>query len=374
MDFSYPETHNEIKNLTADILGDFSSPERLKKLEAHGPYFDKELWSKLVEAGIHAASLPEAIDGMGMDYAATTMVAEVIGQTMVSIPYIPCIISTALPLLHADTNPVIQKQLEDIVTGKGIAVTAFIEPYNENPLTPKTTAKKNGETYTLSGTKHCVPYANDATNIMLSAIQDDGSLWLGLVNSKAQGVTLIAQQTTANEPQFQLTLNKAEATCIATGDKAQAIMQQSIAMTTMAYCSMACGIAEKMTKIAAEYTSQRKQFGVPIATFQAVAHRLADAFIDAECLKIITIKAVSDVNQGDYQNDTLSMAKAWCGDVLHRVSHTAQHVHGGMGIDRDYHLFRYCLWSKQLELSLGNAKIHIAKIADNLAARYLAAV
>ena len=89
-------------------------------------------------------------------------------------------------------------------------------------------------------------------------------------------------------------------------------------------------------------------------------------------LKIITLKAANDINNGDYDNDSLSMAKAWCGDVLHRVSQASQHVHGGTGIDRNYHLFRYCLWAKQLELSLGNSKIHIEKLANRLEDKYLA--
>ena len=59
---------------------------------------------------------------------------------------------------------------------------------------------------------------------------------------------------------------------------------------------------------------------------------------------------------------------------MHRVSQAAQHVHGGTGIDRDYPLYRYCLWAKYLELALGNSRIHLSNLADRLADRYLAAV
>ena len=56
MDFSIPETHTEIKNLATDIFTDYSTPERLKGLETNGTYFDKEVWNKLVETSLHAAS------------------------------------------------------------------------------------------------------------------------------------------------------------------------------------------------------------------------------------------------------------------------------------------------------------------------------
>ncbi len=371
MDFSTSEMHNEIKNLATTLLADFSTPERLKKLEKHGPYFDREIWQKMVETGIHAASLPESLGGMGMDYMAASLVAEALGKTVVSIPYIPCIVSTALPLLPFQTNAIVAKALEAVVSGETLITTAMIEPGNENPLAPKTTVIKKGDVYLLNGEKHCVPYAADSSKVMVSAVYNN-ELWVGLVSLDAPGLTITTQYCTSNEPQSHLRFDNVQADEITQGDAAQQLMQTSIAMTTIAYCSMAAGIAEKMTRISADYTSQREQFGVAIATFQSVAHRLANAYIDTECLKIITLKAASDINQGDMNSETLSMAKVWCGDVMHRVSQTSQHVHGGTGIDRDYHLFRYCLWAKQLELSLGNSRTHLVNIADRLAAQYLA--
>ena len=370
MDFSYSEEHEDIRSLVSEILGDFSSAERLKKLETDGAYFDKEVWQKLIETGIHSASFPTTFDGMGMDYSATTLVVEAIGRSMVSIPYIPCIISTALPLIPAIKNKTVLEELQNIIKGESLAVAALIEPGNEDSYRPSVLAKQEEDEWTINGIKHCVPYAGDANTLLVNA-NVGGNLWLGLINSDQSGVKIIEQQCTASELQYQVTFNQAKARCIAQGEEAKNIIQQSIAMTTVAYCAMAVGVADKMTRISGEYTSERKQFGVAIATFQAVAHRLADCYIDTECLKIITLKAASDVSQGNYETDVISMAKVWCGDVLARVSQAAQHVHGGMGIDRDYHLFRFCLWSKQLELSLGNSKIHMARLADRIEQRYL---
>jgi alkylation response protein AidB-like acyl-CoA dehydrogenase len=266
---------------------------------------------------------------------------------------------------------VVAKTLQSVVRGETLITTAMIEPGNENPLAPKTTAQQQGDEFIINGEKHCVPYAADSSKVMISAMHNH-ALWVGLVNLDAPGLTVTTQYCTSGEPQYHLHFNNVPANEITQGDSALQLMQTSIAMTTIAYCSMASGIAEKMTRISADYTSQRQQFGVPIATFQSVAHRLSNAYIDTECLKIITLKAASDITRGDMNNTTLSMAKVWCGDVMHRVSQTSQHVHGGTGIDRDYHLFRYCLWAKQLELSLGNSRTHLVNIADRLASQYLA--
>jgi alkylation response protein AidB-like acyl-CoA dehydrogenase len=370
MDFSYPDTYSDIRKLAGEILSDHATPERFKKLEANGPYLDSALWTTFVESGLHAASLPEAIGGMGLPFSATTMVTEALGEAVVMIPYIPCIISTALPLLSVPAMPVISELLTSVVNGE-LSVTAFIEPGNEDPLSPRTTATQAGEGWQLNGTKHCVPYAANAGTVLMSATVN-GELWAGLVPVQQKGVSLAEQLTTTHEPQYEITLNNANAHCVARGDAARALIEKSIAMTTVAYCSMACGVATRMTRIACDYTSQREQFGVAIATFQAVAHRLADCFIDTECLKIMTLQAVSDLDDGNDTAMSVSLAKVRCGDALHRISQATQHVHGGTGIDRDYHLWRYCLWAKFLELALGSSRLHLARIADRIEAEYLA--
>jgi alkylation response protein AidB-like acyl-CoA dehydrogenase len=308
---------------------------------------------------------------MGMDFLASTIVAETIGRTVVSIPYIPCIVSTVLPLLTLMNNQKVLEEIARVVNGEAILTTAFIEPGNEDPFSPLCAAAGTGEQGSITGSKHCVPYAGSARAVMVSA-KNGKELTVALVAIDQPGVTLTEQLSTANEPQYHIDFDKADALILATGKAAEDLLQQSVGMTTAAICSMAVGLADKMTRISGEYTSQREQFGVAIATFQAVAHRLADCYIDTECLKIISQKAASDVNNGDFDADTLSMAKVWCGDALYRISQASQHVHGGMGIDRDYHLFRYCLWAKQLELTLGNSKQHTVELANRLEARYLA--
>lgn len=369
MDFSYPETHIEIKTLAGAILTEMATVEHLKAQEKNGAYLDAGIWQQLIASGIHTAAFPESLDGMGMDYMAAALVAECVGQSVASIPYIPCIISAALPLLAYSSDPVVEKLLRSVGAGEQLITTALIEPSNENPFMPSVTVVQNNSDWQVSGTKHCVPYAKESQQVLLFA-KNGTQLWAGLVNPHAAGCTLIAQHVTTEEPQYKLTMQNATAHAVCHGEAAEQLLKAVMAMTTVAYCSMAIGVAEKMTRISADYTSQREQFGVPVATFQAVAHRLASCYIDTECLRIMTQQAASDVSQGLYDSDSIAMAKVWCGDVMHRVSQAAQHVHGGTGIDRDYPLFRYCLWAKYLELVLGNSRIHLSNLAERLADRY----
>lgn len=373
MDFSYSEIQIEIKNLAHALLTEMATVEHLKAHEKNGPYLDEKIWQQCIDAGLHSAAFPESLGGMGMDFMAASIVCEALGQSVASIPFISSIVSTALPLLQHSSDPVIEKILRDVISGKTLITTAIIEPGNEESRAPSTIAINQNGKWQVTGAKHCVPYGLQSQYVLLFA-KENGKLWAGLVDPHSKGCVLAAQRITTNEPSYSISMKQTSAHCVAKGATAEALLDSVIATTTVACCSMAVGVADKMMRLTAQYTSQREQFGTKIATFQSVAHRLADCYIDVECLKITTQKAASDVAQGFYKSDAIHIAKVWCGDVLHRVSQASQHLHGGTGIDREYHLFRYCLWAKQLELMLGNSRIHLQVIGDRLEEKYLAAI
>jgi alkylation response protein AidB-like acyl-CoA dehydrogenase len=94
---------------------------------------------------------------------------------------------------------------------------------------------------------------------------------------------------------------------------------------------------------------------------------MADCYIDVECLRLATWQAVSLLAAEASATTEVQIAKIWAGDVGHRVSYATQHVHGGMGIDRDYPLWRYCLWMRQNEMTLGSSACHTALLGARLA-------
>ena len=138
--------------------------------------------------------------------------------------------------------------------------------------------------------------------------------------------------------------------------------------TVAALCAHQLGIADQSMRMTASYTAERKQFGVPVATFQAVGHRAANCFIDVECLKLSTYQAVSRLNSEIDATTEVMIAKIWAGDVGHRVSYASQHLHGGMGIDRDYPLWRYCLSARHNEMMLGCSASQLAALGQRIAA------
>jgi alkylation response protein AidB-like acyl-CoA dehydrogenase len=218
-----------------------------------------------------------------------------------------------------------------------------------------------------------VPIADQAERVLLSARSEQGVLAL-LVDPRASGISLTPQVVTSGETRFEMSLDNvlvAAEDVIASGEAAEEALRWADRATRTALCASAIGLCDKMMRMTGSYTSERHQFGRPVATFQAVSHRVADCFIDVECLRLVTQQAASLVDRGSDADEAVKVAKIWCGDVTHRVSQAAQHCHGGAGVDRDYPLFRYCLWARQLELSAGNSAQLTGELGQDIAREYL---
>jgi len=113
---------------------------------------------------------------------------------------------------------------------------------------------------------------------------------------------------------------------------------------------------------------ERKQFGRPLATFQAVGQRAADAYIDTLGVRLTAWQAVWRLAAGLPATDEVIIAKYWASEGGQRVVHAAQHLHGGIGMDRDYPLHRYFLLGKQIDLGLGGAAPQLAELGRRIAA------
>jgi 3-oxocholest-4-en-26-oyl-CoA dehydrogenase beta subunit len=130
---------------------------------------------------------------------------------------------------------------------------------------------------------------------------------------------------------------------------------------TIGVCAQQLGVLERALEMTATYAGERVQFGRPIGTFQAVAQRLADAFIDVEAVRLTMWQAALTQDPAD-----IAVAKFWAADAGHRVAHTAVHVHGGVGIDLDSPVHRYFTMAKRLEFALGHATDALLSLSATL--------
>ncbi|MBV8986899.1 MAG: acyl-CoA/acyl-ACP dehydrogenase [Acidimicrobiia bacterium] len=358
MDFSFSEEQQEIQNLAAQILGDKVTHERLKEIEASAEWFDRDLWGELVKAGLVGIALPEEHGGGGFGILEAALVLEEIGRTVAPVPYYATVVLGALPIAEFGSDEQKKRLLPGVVDGEVILTAALSEDLNLDPMSPTTTAK-NGR---LNGTKMLVPAAHLATAIIVPT--SDGVF---VVDPKGDGVEIERLITTSGEPQFKVTLNDAEGEPLGDASQGAEITEWIVQRATAALCAIQLGVCEQALKMTAEYTSTREQFERPLAAFQAVAQRAADAYIDTEGVRLTAWQAVWRLAEGLPSADEIAVAKFWAAEGGQRVAHAAQHLHGGIGVDVDYPLHRYFLWAKQCELTLGSATPQLVKLGKSLA-------
>jgi len=132
-------------------------------------------------------------------------------------------------------------------------------------------------------------------------------------------------------------------------------------------CAQQLGVLERALELTASYARTRVQFGKPIGGFQAVAQRLADAYVDVEAVRLTMWQAAWLLAEGMPCETEIATAKFWAADAGHRVAHTAVHIHGGVGIDVEYPLHRYFVAAKNGEFTLGGATTQLRRIGAALA-------
>ncbi len=371
MDFSLSEDQEAIRDLARQIFADRVSHERVRELERSGEWFDDDVWQELSRANLPGLALPETHGGIGCGILEICLVLEELGRHLAPVPLLPTLVLGGLPLAEFGSQAQCEAWLPALARGERIATAALHEKAGSVAALPRVIAARDGDGWRLDGIKECVPAALRADLILVPARTGEQTCGVFLFDPRNPGVKLERQQTTNHEPHGRLEMNAARVeTDAVLGDATQGagIVEWIVQRAQLALSAVQLGIAEEALRRTAEYVSQRKQFGRPIATFQGVALRAADAFIDAEAMRATLYQAAWLVSEGRPAAIEIAAARWWACRGGERVAHAAQHLHGGIGADIDYPIHRYFLWAKQVEMTLGGASEQLEALGRMLAA------
>jgi alkylation response protein AidB-like acyl-CoA dehydrogenase len=356
MDFSFSDEHRELAALARSILTDRVAPDRLRELEAKDEPFDRTLWTELATAGVLAAALPAEAGGDGLGLLEQCGVLVELGRAVAPVPYLSSVVTAAAGIARfGDADQIARWAVPaargDLVLTAALAGEATVR------------ASHTGASWVLNGAVPVVPAAPYA-DLILVPVDDQ----VFLVAPGDRGVEVEAQRVSGGEGAGWLELSDVvlAAERVLGGDGVAAWLR---ARAVVGLCALQLGVTERALELTAEYARTRVQFGKPIGTFQAVAQRLADAYIDVEAIRLTLWQAAWRVHNGLPCPTEVSTAKFWAADAGHRVAHTAVHVHGGVGIDVEHSLHRYFLAAKYNEFALGGAGTHVRHIGAALAAR-----
>jgi alkylation response protein AidB-like acyl-CoA dehydrogenase len=372
MNFEFSEEELAAKDLAGQIIGDESSFDRTREIESDpsGPGFDEALWAQLVESHLIGLSVSEELGGQGFSFLALCLMLEEAGRNLAPVPLFETIVYGLLPIQQFGSDRLKQRLIPPVLSGKSMLTAALFEIGDASfAQGTKTRASKTDAGYRLTGEKVCVPYAATADQILLSATSDDG-LGLFLVSPKAAGVSLERQATTAHEPQFVVKLDQVligDDDALAKPGEGAEILSWLEPRAITALAAVAVGAAEESLRRTAEYTSTRKQFGREIGSYQGVSLRAADAYIDVEAMRSTMWQAAWQADERPDFAKAAAVAKWWACMGGHRVSHTCQHLHGGIGSDIDYPIHRFFLRLKHVAMTLGGANQQLSILGGLIA-------
>ncbi|QYG94135.1 acyl-CoA/acyl-ACP dehydrogenase [Iamia sp. SCSIO 61187] len=375
MDFTLTDDQTAIVELAARILGDRCSPEALAAAEAAGDRFDPELWRLLAEADLLGLVLPEADGGGGYGVLEAALLCQEVGRTAAPVPLWSTLMLGALPIAQHGSDALKAKVLPAVARGELVLTAALVEDGGSLPPdTPATTATPDAERpdhVLLSGTKHVVPSVHlaesgVAVRVLVPAADAEGRVVVALIDPTSAGVSTSRNVGTDLEPVSTLVLRDAPGRLLGAPDDGAAVVRTIASLGTAGICARQAGTCEAALRLAAAYTSEREQFGTKIATFQAVAHRLADAYIDTEAIRLTSIHVAWLLAEGLPADEALAVAKIWAAEGGQRVVHGAQHVHGGIGVDTDYPLHRFFRAAKAAEHTLGTASPHLVALGGRI--------
>ncbi len=369
MDFSFTEEQQALRELARKILETEVTHERIKEIESGQDWFDRNAWQELGRSQLLGVAIPEEYGGSGLGFFELCLLLEEVGRAVAPLPLHPTLVLGALPLVRYGTPEQRTRLLPGVARGDVVLSAALYESGSEDPGRPFTTAREGADGWILDGVKSCVPCAHLARAILVPARVGD-RVGLFFVDPAAPGVSLERQETTRGEPEFRMTLagvRVGPGDVLGRPEAEDGVVRWIVERAVVGLCAMQLGVSERALRLTADYTSERNQFGRPIGSFQAVHQRAADAYIDVEAIRLTAWQAAWLLSDERPAAAEVAVAKFWASEGGHAVGYAAQHLHGGIGVDVDYPLHRYYLWSKQIELTLGSATRQLVNLGRLLA-------
>jgi acyl-CoA dehydrogenase len=342
------ERRDALRELASDLFGRQVDPARIDQVEATPDRFDRDLWTVVGDAGLLGVTVSEDNGGLGLGAVELALVLEQLGRAVAPIPLADT--TVAAWCLDAHGTPEQRAQwLPRLVAADAVAAVAV----------PASTTGLRLDGGRLSGTAVGVPWAHVA-DLVLLPVGDR----VVCVSPQAEGVETTREDTTGRALALTLTCTDAPVEQLGAGGAAGWLL----ARTRLALSAVQAGVADAAVRLTASYTSEREQFGKPLSTFQSVALKAADAYLDATVIRATALQAAEALDHGGEAELEILTAAWWAAEGGQHAVHLTQHLHGGMGADVTYPVHRYFLWAKQIELMLGGAPALLAELGDALEA------
>jgi 3-oxo-4-pregnene-20-carboxyl-CoA dehydrogenase alpha subunit len=344
VDFSLTESQQEIARLAGRLLDERKA----------------DPWKELARAGLLALSLPPELGGDGLGVLDTAVLLTEIGRRASPVPALATLMTGVLPVARWGDGERRRALLPAAAAGEVVLTAGIREPSHPMPAVPAATVTKGpGSGIAVSGTKVGVPYCAQAGHVLLpvSFAGENGGTGVVVVDPRADGATVTSTPSAAG-PECTLRLDRVPVEHVLGGADCLADLYR---LAVAGACCLADGAVSAALALTRDHVASRKQFGRPLAAFQAVAQQIADVYIASRTLHLATLSACWLLDQGKDASGELGVAGYWCASQAPRSVRTCHHLHGGTGMDVAYPLHRFSALVSDLVRFLGGAEYQLER-------------
>jgi pimeloyl-CoA dehydrogenase small subunit len=375
MDFDLSEEQRLLKESVDGLLNDSYDFDARKKYQKEKGGWSKAVWSKLAEQGLLGLPFAEADGGFGAGAVETMIVMEALGKAMVLEPYLPTVVISGGFLRHGASEAQKAAHIPGIIDGSKTFAFAQLEKNSRYDLSDvATTAKKKGEGYVIDGEKFVVLNGENADTFIVTARtkgsqRDKTGIGVFLVPANAKGVTKKGYPTQDGLHAADVTFTGVEvdgSAAIGDPENALALIERVVDEARTALCAEAVGAMDESLKTTVEYLKTRKQFGVPIGSFQTLQHRAADMFVAVEQARSMSMFATmaADFDNAKERATAVAAAKVQVGKSLKFVGQQSIQLHGGIGMTQEAKIGHYFKRLTMIESTFGDTDYHLRRVTD----------
>jgi len=374
MDFSISEEQSMLADMVAKFISNDYDFEQRQKIAASDGGYSRDVWQQFAELGFTAVPFAEEDGGLNGGPVELSLMMEQFGRGLVVEPFLANIILAGGVLKRVANSAQKEKWLATIIDGSLQAALAFAEPQSRFDIANVcTTATRDGDNYVLSGSKSFVLNGGTADILIIPArtsgeSKDERGISLFVVGGDAEGITRSHYPTVDGLQAAEIRLENvviSEEGILGQIDAGYETLVQVIDEATLAVCAEAVGIMRSMHDKTVEYSKNRKQFGVPISSFQALQHRLVETLMLCEQSQSLMLWAVMTNTAGETDSRrAISALKYQVGTAGIKTSQEAVQIHGGMGVSWEMDIAHYFKRLAAIDLMFGNADYHLDRYTD----------
>ena len=370
MDFTFTEEQTQIRDALRRFLSTTYTLERRREIARAGRGCDAEVWSQFAELGILGLLIPQSLGGIGGNAFDALVVMEELGRALVIEPYLPTALVGAGILVRAG-SPAQQELLAGVAAGSTRLALAHEEPDSRWRLeSVATRAVRAGGSWELNGRKAMVADGAGADYLMVSARTESG-LSLFLVPGVSERLTRTALVTHDGAGVAEIALDGVRLPAdalIGSEGGALALVEAAREVAIAGLCAEAVGAMDALLALTLSYVKTRKQFGVPIGSFQALQHRMADMLLHAELARSMSYLASAKLAVADAgeRRRALSAAKFLIGRSARLIGQEAVQMHGGMGVTDELATSHYFKRLTLINARCGDRDHHLEEFAAGM--------